>query len=233
MRFPVALHGLLLTGATLACEEPATPAFPADTPIDARTHEKLNRDVAQYIRDAAEYIACMRIESAENPSRVAKENETLASIARLVDLYEERFGPNDELIAQIRSGDRQKGRRAGQQSNSLAHVRVMNPDVVAVLNTAIAAANVGNYAKARAAIAALDFDDLDAYERSKAEQVLYTIEYKDENFAEAREHIRKSIDAGGLLPQELFLARLAIANMDVMLRLSQRDTGTVGRAVVD
>jgi len=40
------------------------------------------------------------------------------------------------------------------------------------------------------------------------------------NYAEAREHVRKSIDAGGLSRPEMFNAHLALVNIDVMLRLS-------------
>jgi hypothetical protein len=37
---------------------------------------------------------------------------------------------------------------------------------------------------------------LSSFERSKAEQVLYTIAYEEERFEDAREHVRRSIDAG-------------------------------------
>jgi tetratricopeptide (TPR) repeat protein len=71
------------------------------------------------------------------------------------------------------------------------------------LNKAIEALNLGKYSDAEAAIAVLKLDKLSPYERSKVEQILYNISYAQEQYADARGHLQKAIDAGGLNEQEI------------------------------
>lgn len=89
----------------------------------------------------------------------------------------------------------------------------------AEFNAAIVHINARRFGDARAAIDELALDDLSSFERSKAEQVLYTIAYEEEKLEEAREHVLKAIDAGGLSASDTFKARLALTNIDVMLSL--------------
>ena len=72
-----------------------------------------------------------------------------------------------------------------------------------VLNTAIEALNAQKYAEARTTIGRLSLDRLSPYERSKTEQILFSISYAEEKYAEAREHLVRAIDAGGLSEQEV------------------------------
>jgi hypothetical protein len=207
----------MLTGSALAagCRQPSTPSFPTDTPIGERAEDRLNREVARYIADFAEYVGCLRADNSLDPSTVAeKESAAVRDVRGLIDLYETRVGHSDKLIAEIAgSAD-----PALLDSVAVAQ-RARDTEAVATLNVAIVAINARRHAEARAAIGELDFDNLSPFERSKAEQVLYTVAYREENFAEAREHVQKSIDAGGLSRQESFNARLALVNIDVMLRL--------------
>jgi hypothetical protein len=217
MRSFVVLFGLCLTGSAFAagCKQPSTPDFPAETPIAERAENKLSRDVARYIEDFAKYVGCLRADDSLDPSTVAeKESAAVRDMRGLIDLYETRVGHSDKLIAEI----------AGSADPALldrvaATHRARDTEAIATLNVAIADINAGRHAEARAGIGELDFDSLTPFERSKAEQVLYTVAYKEENFEEAREHVQKSIDAGGLSRQEVFNARLALVNIDVMLRL--------------
>ena len=81
------------------------------------------------------------------------------------------------------------------------------------LNAAIEALNMEKYAEAQAAIDTLKLDKLSPYERSKVEQILFNIAYAQEKYDEARDHLKKSIDAGGLNEQEVSQARYQSAQL--------------------
>jgi tetratricopeptide (TPR) repeat protein len=95
--------------------------------------------------------------------------------------------------------------------------RVIDERTGGVLNTAVEALNVQKYAEARTAIGKLNLDTLSPYERSKAEQILFDISYKEQRYSEAREHLQKAIEAGGLSPQEISEARRQISLIDARL----------------
>ena len=69
------------------------------------------------------------------------------------------------------------------------------------------------YAEAQAAIGTLNLEKLSPYERSKVEQILFNISYAQEKYAEARGHLQKAIDAGGLNEQEVSQARYQAAQL--------------------
>ncbi len=81
------------------------------------------------------------------------------------------------------------------------------------LNAAIEFLNMEKYAEAQAAIAELKLDKLSPYERSKVEQILFNISYAQEKYAEARGHLQKAIEAGGLNEQEVSQARYQAAQL--------------------
>ena len=81
------------------------------------------------------------------------------------------------------------------------------------LNAAIEFLNMEKYAEAQAAIAELKMDKLSPYEKSKVEQILFNISYAQEKYAEARGHLQKAIDAGGLNEQEVSQARYQAAQL--------------------
>jgi hypothetical protein len=85
------------------------------------------------------------------------------------------------------------------------------------LNEAIQALNEQHYSEARAAVEKLNLDTLSPYERSKTEQVLFSISYAEEKFAEAREHLQNAIAAGGLNEQEVAQALRQIRDIDAQL----------------
>jgi tetratricopeptide (TPR) repeat protein len=82
-----------------------------------------------------------------------------------------------------------------------------------VLNEAIELLNMENYAGAGQKIATLNLEKLSPYERSKVEQILFNISYSQERYDEARGHLQKSIDAGGLNTQEIDQARYQMAQL--------------------
>jgi len=81
------------------------------------------------------------------------------------------------------------------------------------LNSAIEFLNMEKYAEAQAAIGELKMDKLSPYERSKVEQILFNISYSQEKYSEARGHLQKAIDAGGLNEQEVSQARYQAAQL--------------------
>ena len=81
------------------------------------------------------------------------------------------------------------------------------------LNAAIEALNMEKYAEAQAAIDELKMDKLSPYEHSKVEQILFNISYAQDKYDEARGHLQKSIDAGGLNEQEVSQARYQAAQL--------------------
>jgi tetratricopeptide (TPR) repeat protein len=81
------------------------------------------------------------------------------------------------------------------------------------LNAAIEFLNMEKYAEAQAAIGELKMDKLSPYERSKVEQILFNISYSQDKYAEARGHLQKAIDAGGLNEQEVSQARYQAAQL--------------------
>jgi hypothetical protein len=90
------------------------------------------------------------------------------------------------------------------------------------LNDAIAALNAEKYAEARAALGKLRLDRLSPYERGKTEQILFNIAYGEQKFGEAREHLQKAIDSGGLSEQEIAEARRQIRQIDARIATAPR-----------
>jgi hypothetical protein len=199
------------------CEQPSAPAVPADIAIGSRPEKRLSREIARFVSASAKYVSCLRADVVDPTTVGQKEAEALHAVTTLFDLYETRVGHSDELIAELTeiggAVNRSHRRRAA------AIQRAVESDAIQTLNTAIAHINARRFGEARAAVGALDLEGLSSFERSKAEQVLYTIAYEEEKFEEAHEHVRRSIDAGGLSADDRFKARLALTNIDVMLRL--------------
>jgi hypothetical protein len=211
------------------CEQPSAPDVPADIAIGSRAEKRLSRQVARFVSDSAKYVSCLRANVLDPTTTAQKEAEALHAVTTLFDRYETRVGHSDELVAELTkiggAVDRSDLRRAAAIQSAV------ESDAIQTLNVAIAHINARRFREARAAVGELDLDVLSSFERSKAEQVLYTIAYEEEQFEEAHEHVRRSIAAGGLSADDRFKARLALANIDVMLRLrgdwSQSTTGRV------
>ena len=66
------------------------------------------------------------------------------------------------------------------------------------LNEAIELLNAGDYAGAAQKISTLHLDRLSPYERGRVEQILANIAIQQEKYEEAREHLQKAIESGGL-----------------------------------
>jgi hypothetical protein len=218
----VVLFGLLLTGTAFAaapCGQPAAPDFPVGNPIDDRANKKLSREIVRYISATAKYIGCLRADTSLDSAIAAQqENQALYAVTRLIDLYETKLGHSEALIAAIKQLV-SPAQRAKIDRRIAAAERILESEAVPTLNAAIAHINARRYGEARGKLGELDLERLSPFERSKAEQILYTIAYYEEDYEAARDHLEQSIAAGGLTPDERYRARLAMTNVDVMLRL--------------
>ena len=90
-----------------------------------------------------------------------------------------------------------------------------------ILNDAMKALIERDFAAARTAIARLPLERLSSYERSKVEQMLFSISYEEGKYAEARQHLENALDAGGLNAPEV---------ADALGRIRVLDTQLSGRA---
>ena len=81
------------------------------------------------------------------------------------------------------------------------------------INDAIELLNAKNPAGAKAAIGKLKLETLSAFERSRVEQVLASIDNDAENFAGAAKHLAAVLDAGGLSADESLQVKFQVAQL--------------------
>lgn len=82
-----------------------------------------------------------------------------------------------------------------------------------ILNSAIDALQKDEYGAARSIVATLERRSLSAYERSRVEQILFSVAYQERRYDAAHEHLQRAIDAGGLDEREISQARYQRAQM--------------------
>lgn len=105
------------------------------------------------------------------------------------------------------------GQRAGEGQKEEAPQTSIDAQTGKVLNEAIELLNMEQFAAAGAKIGTLQLDKLSPYERGKVEQILFNISYSQEKFDEARGHLQKAIDSGGLNQVEIDQARYQSAQL--------------------
>lgn len=89
-----------------------------------------------------------------------------------------------------RAGDRDDDERAAAPT--------IDEQTGRILNEAIELLNMDDYAGARAALEDIRIDRLSPYERSRVEQILSNLDFVEERYDSAREHLRLALDSGGL-----------------------------------
>ena len=82
-----------------------------------------------------------------------------------------------------------------------------------ILSEAIEFLNTDKFVEARARLADLRVDRLSPFERSRLEQLLFSLDMNDENYEGARSHLQAAIDSGGLNPQESSTMRYQMAQL--------------------
>jgi len=78
----------------------------------------------------------------------------------------------------------------------------VNSTVGQTLNEAIRLLNAGQSTEAKLTIGTLDLGTLTPFERSHAELVLYNLAFQEGLYDDARSHLQKALDAGGLTPEQ-------------------------------
>jgi tetratricopeptide (TPR) repeat protein len=76
-----------------------------------------------------------------------------------------------------------------------------------ILNEAIELMNASSFPAAAQKVSALQLERLSPYERGRVEQILANIAVSQEKYGEAREHLQKAVDSGGLNAEEIDAAR--------------------------
>ena len=111
----------------------------------------------------------------------------------------------------------QRSSAAGGRAERKRRQQPQRPDIDAqtgkILNEAIELLNMENYAAADQKIKTLQLDKLSPYERGKVEQIMFNIAYSQDRYEEARGHLQKAIDSGGLNTVEIDQARYQSAQL--------------------
>lgn len=81
------------------------------------------------------------------------------------------------------------------------------------LSAAIAALQREDYDAARNLVATLERESLSPFERSRIEQVLFNLAFQERRYDEARGHLQRAIDVGGLSDEEVARARYQRAQL--------------------
>ena len=115
-------------------------------------------------------------------------------------------GQNVSQEGTSRAGSRNGDEEAAQSTS-------IDAQTGKIINEAIELMNVNDYAAAGQKIGTLRLDRLSPYERGRVEQILFNITYQQENYEEARGHLQKAIDSGGLNAQEIDSARYQTAQL--------------------
>ena len=98
--------------------------------------------------------------------------------------------------------------RAGSRNaEAAAPANDMDAQTGKILNEAIELMNANNNAGAAQKIGTLNLEKLSPYERGTVERILFNISYEAEKYDEARGHLQKAIDSGGLNAQQVDDAR--------------------------
>ena len=104
--------------------------------------------------------------------------------------------------------------RAGSRNaEAVAPANDIDAQTGKILNEAIELMNAGNNAGAAQEIGTLNLEKLSPYERGTVERILFNISYEVERYDEARGHLQKAIDSGGLNAQQIDDARYQSAQL--------------------
>lgn len=124
------------------------------------------------------------------------------ALATSLSLGATAFGqPQGQGVSQ--EGTSRAGNRNSSSGEQPAPAPSIDVQTGRILNEAIELMGMENYAGAQQKLNTLKLDSLSPYERGKVEQILFNIAYSQDRFDEARQHIQRAIDSGGLNTQEI------------------------------
>jgi tetratricopeptide (TPR) repeat protein len=110
-------------------------------------------------------------------------------------------------------GTSRAGARNQEEEAPAAGANSIDAQTGKILNEAIELLNMENYQGAAAKIGTLNLEKLSPYERGTVERILFSISYAQEKFEEARGHLQKAIDSGGLNAVQIDEARYQSAQL--------------------
>lgn len=134
----------------------------------------------------------------------------LSSIVLVAGLF---IAVSEPAFAQQRKSPRGAKAAAKAEGKQPPSTPQMGAATGKALNEAIELLNAENYSGASAKIGGLNLEKLSPYERSKVEQILFNISFAQEKYSDARGHLKKAVDAGGLNAQEVQQARYQSAQL--------------------
>ncbi|MDR0781727.1 MAG: tetratricopeptide repeat protein [Pseudomonadales bacterium] len=102
---------------------------------------------------------------------------------------------------------------AAAQEGGRASAPTIDERTGRVLTQAFELLGKDDYAGARAALQGLNMDRLSPYERSRVEQIYYSIDAASENYAGARQHMQAALASGGLTEGETSQGQKAVASL--------------------
>jgi tetratricopeptide (TPR) repeat protein len=104
-------------------------------------------------------------------------------------------------------------RIGNRDAEAAAPTNDMDAQTGRILNEAIELMSAENYTAAAQKIGTLQLERLSPYERGTAERILFNITYNRDRYEEARGHLQKAIDSGGLNAQQIDEARYQSAQL--------------------
>jgi tetratricopeptide (TPR) repeat protein len=116
--------------------------------------------------------------------------------------------------AQGQNASQEGTSRAGSRNaEAAAPTNDIDAQTGKILNEAIELMNASNNAGAAQKIGTLNLERLSPYERGTVERILFNISYEQERYDEARGHLQKAIESGGLNAQQVDEARFQSAQL--------------------
>lgn len=107
----------------------------------------------------------------------------------------------------------QGGSRADRKDDEAPPTNQIDQRTGEILTEAIEFLNNDQNAQARAKLGELTLDRLSPYERSRVEQMFFSLDVQEENYAGARQHMEAAINSGGLNDQEISQGRYQLAQL--------------------
>jgi tetratricopeptide (TPR) repeat protein len=107
----------------------------------------------------------------------------------------------------------QGGRVDQEEREAQAQSTNIDAQTANTINSAIELMDADNYAAASEKLGTLRVDRLSPYELGRVEQILFNIAYNQEKYDEARGHLQKAIDSGGVTAEEIDRLRYQYAQL--------------------
>jgi tetratricopeptide (TPR) repeat protein len=103
--------------------------------------------------------------------------------------------------------------RGGREDEDAPPTNTIDERTGGILQEAIEFLNNDQFNEARAKLGELNLERLSPYERSRVEQMFFSLDIQEEDFAGARQHMEAAIASGGMNDQEISTGRYQLAQL--------------------